>query len=69
MLNGITHNDAIDTDRYFNNVDTRWTNTSIQNVTLNTSWKQVNEGETLVSPANAPIGDYTLPSGLPNTSG
>jgi hypothetical protein len=53
MLNGITLNDSIGTDRYFNNVDVRWTNTSIENLTLTTFWKQINESETLVSQANA----------------
>jgi hypothetical protein len=69
MLNGDTYNNSIGTNRYFNNVDVRWTNTSIENLTLCTFWKQFNECETLVSPANAPYGDYILPSGAYNTYG
>ncbi len=69
MLNGDTYNDSMGTNRFFNNVDARWTNNSIENLTLSTFWKQINECETLVSPANAPFADYTLPNGNPNIYG
>jgi hypothetical protein len=69
MLAGNTYNDSIGTNRYFNSVDTRWTNISIENLTLTAFWKQFNECETLVSQANAPFGDYYNPSGTYNTVG
>jgi hypothetical protein len=68
MLNGETFNDSVGNARYFNNVDTRWTNTSVQNVTFSTFWKQFNESETLPT-MNIPTEDITYPSGAPNIHG
>jgi hypothetical protein len=66
MLNGNTYNDAVGTDRQFNNVDVRWTNNSIENLTLTTRWKQLNETESLPNPTKVPYEDYLNPEGAPS---
>jgi hypothetical protein len=68
MLNGEMFNESVGTNAFFNNVDVRWTNNSIENVTLVTHWKQFNEVETLPNPALVPAEDYYNPAGAPSTN-
>ena len=68
MLNGETFNETVGTNAFFNNVDVRWTNNSIENLTLVTHWKQFNEVETLPNFALTPAEDFSNPAGVPWTN-
>jgi hypothetical protein len=68
MLIGETSNETVGTNRYFNSADVRWTNNSVQNLTLTTRWKMLNESETLPNPALTPVEDYFNPAGAPSTN-